>query len=101
MQYIIDTSKAAELNWTAKGDERILQNILNLLRTWRYEVGFDRTRGVDPSILDKTLNDAAALYTAEIYRLIEDYEPRATLKDVAFLGIDDEGNLQFKVVVEI
>jgi len=101
MEYILDTSQNVDLNWAAKDDERIAQNILNLLRTWRYEVGFDRTRGLDPAILDKPMSEAVALYTAEIYRLVADYEPRAMLKSVTFSGADDEGNLQVKVVVEI
>jgi len=100
MEYIIDTSDS-NLNWNAKGNERIAQNVRNLLRTWRYEVAFDRTRGLEPSILDKPLNEAIALYTAEVYRVVQDYEPNAQVKSVQFIGLDDEGNLQFRVVIEI
>jgi phage baseplate assembly protein W len=101
MLYEIDTSERLDLNWAAKGDQRVLQNIRNLMSTWRYEVAYDRTKGLDPAILDKPLEDAVALYTAEIYRLIETYEPSAMVRSVTFAGVDSEGNITLKVVIEI
>lgn len=97
--YMIDTS--ADLNWQATGDERIIQNVLNLIRTFRYEVGYDRTRGINPAILDKPLQEQITLYTAEIYRVVDLYEPRATVNSVEYTGVDEEGNLDFKVAIEI
>jgi phage baseplate assembly protein W len=101
MIYEIDTSERLDLNWAAKGDQRVLQNIRNLMSTWRYEVAYDRTKGLDPAILDKPLEDAVVLYTAEIYRLIETYEPSALVRSVTFAGVDSEGNITLKVVIEI
>lgn len=101
MLYEIDTSIPAPLNWNATGDERILQNIRNLISTWRYEVAYDRTKGLDPGMLDKPAESAQALYIAEIYRLIETYEPNAALKDVKLLSINPDGQIEVKVVVEI
>lgn len=101
MQYEINTSQMGKLNWNAKGDRRILQNIYNLITTWRYEVAYDRTKGLDPSILYLPKDDAVALYTAEVYRLIETYQPNVQVVSVDFIGIDQEGNMDFKVVVEI
>lgn len=101
MKYEIDTSKSVRLNWAAKGAERILQNVLNLISTWQYEVAYNRVKGIDPSILDKPVDVAAALYIAEVYRVVSEYEPRATVKEVLFSGVDNEGHMQFKVVVEI
>ncbi len=101
MEYIIDTTDTTPLDWNAADNDRILQNIKNLMRTCRYSVGYDRTRGIDPSIVDRPLNEAAMLYTAEIYRVIELYEPRVTVEKVKFTEVDDEGNMQFQVVIEI
>ncbi|MFO7153931.1 MAG: hypothetical protein DIU64_003080 [Caldicoprobacter oshimai] len=101
MIYEIDTSKARPLNWGAKGVDRILQNILNLISTWRYEIAYNRTQGIDPSILDRPPQVAAALYIAEISRVISEYEPRAAVQEVNYLGTDENGHMQFKVVVEI
>lgn len=97
----IDTSKPVQLNWAARDEERIAQNVRNLINTWRYEVPFGRTMGVDASILDKPSDIAAALYMAEVHRLVTDYEPRATVKEVQYSGIDDQGNMQFRVVIEV
>lgn len=99
-EYEIFTNDST-INWTAKGIDRILQNVRNLINTCRYEIAYDRTLGIDSSVLDKPLDQAVALYTADIYRLIRSREPRVQIKSVVFLGADDEGNMNFKVVVEI
>lgn len=98
--YTIDTSDP-NLDWKASGDERIVQNVLNLIRTFRYEVGYDRTRGINPAVIDKPMQEAAALYTSEIFRVIDLYEPRASVNSVNFIDVDLEGNMQFKVAIEI
>lgn len=100
MRYIIETLQNSNLNWNAKGDERILQNISNLLNTWRYEVAYDRTKGLDPAILDLPQADAIALYVSEIYRLIETYQPSVKVVSVEYIGSTEQFNLQFKVVIE-
>lgn len=101
MEYVIDTSKPVQLNWAAKEAERIVQNVYNLINTWRYEIAYNRIKGIDPSLLDKPADVAAALYTAEVYRMVAEYEPRATVKEVIYLGVDSDGHMQFKVVVDI
>jgi len=101
MQYTINTSRPLQLNFGAKGNERILQNVYNLINTFRYEVAYNRTLGIDPAIFDKPLDTAITLYTAEVFRIVSDYEPRAEVKSVNFTGIDTDGNMEFEVVVEI
>ncbi|MGE5631701.1 MAG: hypothetical protein ACM3TR_11465 [Caulobacteraceae bacterium] len=101
MLYEVDTSKPANLDWGATGVERVLQNVRNAISTFRYEVAYARTRGMDPSILDTPVHEASKLYIAEIYRVVPEEEPRAKVEDVKFLGTDEEGNMQFKVVVNI
>ncbi|MDA3732031.1 hypothetical protein PBV87_11115 [Niameybacter massiliensis] len=101
MRYTIETLQVSSLDWNAKGDKRILQNIRNLLTTWRYEVAYDRTKGLDPSILYLPKDDAIALYTAEVYRLLETYQPDVEVVSVDLIKIDEEGNIDFKVVVEL
>jgi len=100
MEYVINTSNSV-INWNAKGIERKLQNISNLINTWRYEVAYDRTKGLDPEILDKSALDAIPMYTAEIYRIIETYEPDVQLVSVNATNVDGYGNINFEVVVEI
>ena len=86
---------------TSTDIERIIQNVENLISTWKYEVAYNRVMGMDPTLLDQPLDIAVARYTSEVYRLVADYEPRAKVKEVAFTGLDDEGNMQFKVVIDV
>lgn len=101
LEYIVDTSKPMQLNWGSKGVERILQNIQTLLHTWRYEVAYNRTMGIEPGLLDKPLDIAIAQYTAQVFQLVTDFEPRAVVKEVQYMGADQEGNMQFRVVITI
>jgi predicted secreted protein len=51
--------------------------------------------------VDKPVDQAVAIATAEIIDLINEREPRAVVKEVEYTGIGDEGNMEFRVVVEI
>lgn len=101
MEVVIKTGGAPVLNWTAKGTDRIIQNVANLLATKKYEVAYDRTLGMSPDIEDKPLPEAVAQATSEIIELIGDYEPRATVKDVKYAGVDANGNMVLEVTIEI
>lgn len=96
----IDTSTMS-LAWGTKGNDRIVQNIVNLLQTRKYEVAYDRTLGLSGDFIDKPAGEAIALATAEITDLILQREPRATLLEVLHAGTDQDGNIQLKVVVDI
>lgn len=101
MIYNIDTSMTIQLNWNANGKERIVQNVINAISTWKREVAYNRNMGISSNLLDSPKNIAVAKYISEIYRVVPEYEPRATVKEVDFINIDDNGNMQFKVVIEI
>lgn len=101
MECIIDTSTTKGLNWSAKGKERIAQNVLNIIKTWQFEVAYNRNMGIATKLLDKPVDIASSLYISEIYKVVAEYESRATVKQVKFTGLDDEGNMQFKVVINI
>lgn len=101
MEHTIDTSQPFKLNWSAKGIDRIIQNVWNLINTYRYEIAYNRTMGINPEIFDKPAPIASAQYTAEVFQVVSTYEPRATVKEVKYLGLDYEGNMQFRVVIEI
>ena len=101
MEYTIDTSQEVNLNWNATKNERIVQNVLNIISTWKYEVSYNRKIGIDPSLLDKPVEIASTQYISEVYRVIQEYEPRVTVRAVKFTGVDTEGNMQFKVVINV
>lgn len=101
MQVVLDTSQPHVINWGARGAEEIVQNCLTLIMTHKYEVAYDRTLGISPDYVDMPLQGAVAFVTAQIYKVISEREPRATVQDVQFLGVDEDGNLDFRVVIDI
>lgn len=101
MEVVIDISEKKPLNWSARGVERITQNITSLTNTFQYEVAYDRTLGLSGRFVDKPLDQAVAMVTTEILELISQRELRATVKEIEFVGLGESGNMQFKVVVNI
>lgn len=101
MQIVINTSQLPAIDWGATGAKEIAQNVFHLLNTMKYEVAYDRTLGVRPDFQDAPLQEAISLYTAQVYAVIGEREPRATVQDITFTGVDNDGNLSFKVVIEI
>jgi hypothetical protein len=99
--YEIDTSNQFEIKWDVKGSERILQNVINLINTFKYEVAYDRTLGINPDLVDMPANEAGIRFANEIVSLIVDREPRAEVKTVDYLGADINGAIALKVVIEI
>lgn len=103
MEYEVNSSKTL-IDWNAKGDERILQNVNNILNTLKYEVPYDRLKGRDPDNLDKSLNQSRHKIIEETYDLINTYEPRATPKSVDYYYDKNEAGEDIpviKVVVSI
>lgn len=97
-QYTIYSNQ--ELNWNAKGQERILQNVINILNTYRYEVAFDRVFGRNTDNIDRPNNEVIQNLIAETYELIERYEPRAKVVEVN-IYMNEEGEPVTKVVLEV
>jgi hypothetical protein len=97
----INTSESTEINWGATGSNEIAQNVFTLINTLKYEVAFDRTLGLLPNFVDMPLTESIALVTSQIYAIVDEREPRATVEAVDFISIDDNGNLAFRVVVDI
>lgn len=95
MDYTVRSSDL--IDWNAKGNKRILQNVNNIINTIQDEVPYDRLRGRNPKNVDKTNKNRNALIE-ETYDLIRTYEPRAIVKSVE---IEDVQNLAIKVVVSI
>lgn len=95
MDYTVKSSDL--IDWNAKGNKRILQNVNNIINTIKDEVPYDRLRGRDPKNVDKTNKNRNALIE-ETYDLIKTYEPRVTVKSV---DIEEDENLIIKVVVSI
>lgn len=80
--------------------EEIFQNVRAILSTIKGSVPLDRDFGVDASYLDKPINVAKAMLSAEIIKAVRAYEPRVTITAVDFTANLD-GTLKPKIEVSI
>lgn len=82
MSYVIKVS--TEIDIEATGDNLILQNIANILRTLKREVPLNRDLGIDSSYIDKPINKIKAQLMKEVLTQIEEFEDRVTIKTITF-----------------
>lgn len=101
MKVTIDTSKPLQLSWGGNGTDRIVRNVVNLLRTFRYEVPFMLTCGLDPDVMSRPLDEAAALIVNQALDFVGRYEQRAKLKALRLMGVEEDGMMVFEAVIEI
>lgn len=101
MNVEIMTGEARAIDWGASGAAAVAQNVYTLINTRKYEVAYDRTLGMSEEYVDLPLPEAIPLAIAQIYAVVDEREPRAFVKDVAFVGATPDGAMNFKVVVEL
>ena len=100
MIYKISTADTT-IEWGLTGAERIVQNVLNIIRTRMYEVPFMRKMGIDPDYIDNTLSYVQNNIENDVISLVEEYEPRATIISAVLAGFDDNGNYIINAEVEV
>lgn len=101
MLYTIDTGEQATIKWGSKGTGRVLQNVVNLINTFTYEVAYARTIGVNRDYIDLPAPQSAAVAANDIRDLISLREPRAKVEAVEYVGVTNSGNMRMRVVVDI
>lgn len=89
------------IRWGLTGPDRIVQNVLNIIRTKKYEVPFMRGLGIDPEYIDNKLSYIQSEMTEDIIDTVAVYEDRATIVDVRITGADENGNLIYTVDLEV
>lgn len=99
MLYTIDTSK--EIDWQASGNDLKVQNAANLLRTFKYEVGYLRTMGLPRELLDYPISKIRGRLASAIIDQIKEYMPGVTVVSVDIVSASADGNIQVKVVIDI
>jgi len=99
MQYTVDTSK--EIDWQAVGVNLTVQNVANIIRTFKYEVGYLRTLGLPRELLDMPLSQSRGRLVTAITEQITLYEPNIKVLSVDVLSVTADGNLQVRVVLEL
>lgn len=101
MEYVIELGKQDPVNWNAAGTDRIVQNVMNLCRLFLYEVPYARLMGLDKGMLHKPATVIESELAGKIAELLDRYEPRAKLKKLEYHGINETGDLAFRMVIEV
>ena len=96
----IDTNNAAALDWSAKGKDRIVQNVLNIMRTYKGEVAYNRAFGISPDVIDKPADEVQAIIADDLSARIAVDEPRAQLLSVT-ASHDASGDIVISVRIEV
>lgn len=76
--------KSEPIDFGATGPNEIAQNIRTILTTIRGTVPLDRGLGMDITALDTPIEWAKAQLTAQVYDVLQEYEPRAEVLEVDF-----------------
>ena len=84
-EMIIDTGPLTNIEIGVTGLREIGQNVKTILATLRGSVFFDRTFGIDPSIIDLPTPAAKARYINDVIVEVEKQEPRVKVVSVEFL----------------
>lgn len=83
---------------TGNGTPQVCVN--NLLRLFRGEVPYDRTKGLDPRIVDSPVLAAGAQLRQDADWLVDTYEPRAEIKTIT-VSQSDSANGGYSVTADI
>ena len=99
---IANDTNNSNLPWgKAKGTDRIIQNVKNILNTYKYEVAYNRNLGISPDILDKDVETMKSIIMEDLFDNIKQYEPRAKLKAVDIKEITADGAISAVITIEI
>lgn len=101
MKIKITTLDSSAINWHAVGKDRVVQNIINLMSIVQYEIAYNRTVGIPTELTDMPSTKLAEKYQSALVELIEDNEPRAMVESVHCLGVSEDGQITFEVVLDI
>lgn len=89
------------IDWGVTGDERIVQNARNILRTRMYEVPFMRDLGINSDFIDAASHKIKTEFITHITEVIEANEDRASVKDVRLESCGDNGDYVIAVDLEV
>ena len=95
------SSKDQNINWDAQGQERIIENARNIIRTKRYEVPFMRDMGLNPDFIDCSANELIENISSDVVETLEIYESRVTVLDVTVEDLDENGNYTIVLDLEV
>lgn len=87
MSYLVEAADAETLDLRpATTVEEVLRNVAIILATAKGSVPLYRDFGLSQEYLDKPLPVAKAMLVSSVKEAVEDFEPRASVKDIRFTG---------------
>lgn len=100
MKYTV-RSDSPDIRWGLTGEERIVQNVLNIVRTKKHEVPFMRAFGIDPDNFDEGVEFIRGNIMQDVINDVKAYEDRAEITAVELIGVDEEGSFIIEVEMEV
>lgn len=100
MRVLVDTGKQTQYKLGATGIDDIVQCVNILLTTYKKTVFLDRDLGINADIIDEPTNRSAKLYQ-EIFRAIEENEPRAEVIEIKTYLADIDGKVEIKLILDV
>lgn len=97
----ISTEQATALNWSAKGTERKIQNVLNILRTYKSEVAYNRSLGISSEIIDKPIDEARAIMAEDLITNIEQNVSGVRLISLSVEEATETGDIAINATIEV
>lgn len=89
------------IDWEAKGTDRIIQNVRNIVRTRCFEVPFIPLMGINHEFIDSIPQKIKAEISAHVTEVITTYEPRVSVVDVRIESCDENGDYVIAVDLEV
>ena len=100
--YSVSTEPSDNIIIGATGIEAVLQNVRTIISTVKGSVFLNRGVGIDGKLVYKPISTVIIDLITEIYRQVEQYEPRAEVLTVDFDTNDTiDGILNTRVIVRI
>lgn len=101
MSYLLTANQKPAIDFAPKTTtEEVLQNVRTIISTIKHEIPLDRGFGIDGDVIDMPMQQAQAKLTQEIFRAVRQYETRAVIESISFIG-DASGKLVPKMEVSI
>lgn len=98
---ILQIKSNTEINWKAKGYDKISDNVANILKTRISEVPYMRNMGISSGYIDMPLSEIKGQLISDAIEAIAIYEPRATVKEINISDVTSEGEIVIEVVIEV
>lgn len=97
----VSTEQAGTLDWSAKGTERKVQNVLNIIRTYKGEVAYNRSFGVSSDIIDKPIDEVRAILAEDLITNIEQNVSGVRLVSLSVNASKSGEDIEITVTLEV